>query len=68
MGRLVSLLHISAGKQFCNTFKNGKKSETYILAGRTAVHDECGLQCARCFYLRLTKKQPFREGGNNLRK
>ncbi len=30
-----------------------------VLGGRTAFHDECGLQCARCFYLRLTKTQPF---------
>ncbi|MDE7446641.1 MAG: hypothetical protein K2N15_13225 [Lachnospiraceae bacterium] len=27
------MLHISAGKQFHNTFKNGKKSDAYILAG-----------------------------------
>ena len=31
--------------------------------GRTAVHDECGLQCARCFYLRLTRCSPLEREG-----
>lgn len=51
-----------------NTFKNGRRERYIHFGGRTAFHDECGLQCARCFYLRLTKTQPFQKGGSNLRK
>ncbi len=30
-----------------NTLKNGKQKRYIHFGGRTAFHDECGLQCAR---------------------
>lgn len=48
--------------------KNSKQKRYIHFGGRAAFHDECGLQCARCFYLRLTRRGPLREGGNSLRK
>jgi len=51
-----------------NTLKNGKRERYIHFGGRAAFHNECGLQCARCFNLRLTKMQPFHKGGNNRRK
>ena len=39
-----------------NTLKNGKQKRYIHFGGRTAFHDECGLQCARFFQLRQVKR------------
>lgn len=43
--------------------KNSKQKRYIHFGGRAAFHDECGLQCARCFYLHLIICSPFRQGG-----
>ena len=39
-----------------NTLKNGKQKRYIHFGGRTAFHDECGLQCARFFQLQPVKR------------
>lgn len=39
-----------------NTLKNDKRKRYIHFGGRTAFHDECGLQCARFFQLRQVKR------------
>ena len=40
--------------------KNSKQKRYIHFGGRAAFHDECGLQCARFFWLRMIKCRPFR--------
>ena len=51
--RQVPLVAYQCGKQFHNTFKNGKKSETYILAGvlRFTMNVHCSIFYSTYFYL-----------------